>query len=307
MAALDELKPPTELGQALLAALCYFDLFSYPLTVEELRRYRFGGPIATPSAAEVEAALAALPVERSGGFFFLPGHGGHVAERQRRYRLAEPKFRLARRFVRVLSLLPSVRLAAVCNSLAMSNAHEESDIDLFVVVRPGSIWTTRFLAAGFLDILGMRPDARTEADRICLSFLVTEEALDLSRLAIRPSDPYLHYWVATLVPLFDEGGVFETFIRANAWVGETLPGFVAPQSGHRRAVNMPISLPVGGLMRLFESLTRRIQLWLMPKAVRSQANLSSDVLVSDQILKFHTRDARQRISDDFRRNLNTYV
>lgn len=297
--AASEPQQPVELGQALLAALCYFDIFSYPLTVEELRRYRFGGPAETPAAAAIEACLATLPVEHRDGFYFLPGHGAHVTERQRRYRLAEPKFRRARRFVRALSLLPSVRLAAVCNSLAMSNAHEESDIDLFVVVRPGSIWTTRLIAAGALAVLGLRPDERTEADRICLSFLVTEDALDLRRVAIFPEDPYLNYWIATLVPLFDAGGVFDRFIETNAWVGESLPGFVKPRVGHRRAVYAPTAVPISGLMRLVEPLARRLQLYLFPPTIREQANISVSVLISDHILKFHVRDARARIAEEF--------
>lgn len=291
----------TTLGQALLAALCYFDLFRYPLTVEELRRYRFGGPSASPTVAETEAALAALPVERRDGFWCLAGRAANVAERQRRYRLAEPKFRRARRFVRALSLLPSVRLVAVCNSLAMSNAHEESDIDLFVVVRPGTIWTTRLIAAGALAALGLRPDEQTGADRLCLSFLVTEEALDLSRVALRPADPYLNYWLATLVPLFDAGGVFDRFVAANAWVGETLPGFTAPQAGHRRALPVRLTAPVGGLTSLVEPLARRLQMRLFPPVIRRQANQSSDVLISDHILKFHVRDDRRRIAEDFAR------
>jgi predicted nucleotidyltransferase len=284
---------------ALLAALCYFDLFRYPLTVEELRRYRFGGPATTPTVAETEAALATLPIERHDGFYCLSGRAANIIERQRRYRLAEPKFRRARRFVRALSLLPSVRLVAVCNSLAMSNAHEESDIDLFVVVRPGTIWTTRLIAAGALALLGLRPDQKTGADRLCLSFLVTEEALDLSRVAIAPTDPYLNYWVATLVPLYDAGGVFDRFVAANVWVGELLPGFTAPQPGHRRALTVRLTAPVGGLMRLIEPAAKRLQYWLFPQIIRDQANRSSDVLVSDQILKFHVRDDRRRIAEDF--------
>ena len=287
------------LGQALLAALCYFDLFRYPLTVEELRRYRFGGPAAMPTVAETEAALATLPIDRRDGFCCLAGRAANITERQRRYRLAEPKFRLARRFVRALALLPSVRLVAVCNSLAMSNAHEESDIDLFVVVRPGTIWMTRLIAAGALAVLGLRPDEVTGADRLCLSFLVTEEALDLSRVAIRPTDPYLNYWLATLVPLYDAGGVFDQFIEANAWASELLPGFVTPQAGHRRSLPRRPAAPVSLFMRWLEPLARRVQYKLFPQAIRDQANLSSDVLVSDHILKFHVRDDRRRIAEDF--------
>ena len=306
-----------DLRQQCLAALCYFDLFSYPLTTEEVRRFRYcqhgggwrsgdGSRVAARpvGAQEVRDALKRLPVSESRGFWFLSGRPAPVAERERRYRLAEPKFRRARRVAFLLGLLPSVRLAAVCNSLAWTHAHEDSDIDLFVVVRPGTIWVTRFLVAATLQLLGLRPDGRTQADRICLSFLVTEDYLDLARLALEPDDPYLRYWISSLVPLYDAGGVFEAFLAANRWVVDRLPGFAAPQAGHRRRVRSWPFVPLMPPMRRLEGLARRWQLRHFPDSIRRTANLSSDVVVSDDILKFHVRDERRRIAREFEEKLH---
>jgi hypothetical protein len=302
------------LAESLLAALCYFDVFGYPLTSLELRRFRqlpVGGfETDEPSMGDVRAAagemLSAGLVGTRDGYWFLAGREGTVAERQRRFRLTEPKYRRARLVARLISRLPSVRLVAVCNSLSWDYADESSDIDFFVAVRPGTVWASRFLVAGVLAALGLRPDDQTHADRICLSFLVAETNLDLSRIAVSPDDPYLRYWAATIVPLFDPDGLAERFREANGWAFGRLPGAWTVRTGHRRLVRgkgwewlMPV-------LRLLEKPSRRFQMRRFPAAITGQANLSGGVLVSDDILKFHVRDERRRFQREYAERLRRF-
>ena len=35
-------------------------------------------------------------------------------------------------------------MMAICNSLSMYATHEDSDIDLFIVTKPGMLWFIRF-------------------------------------------------------------------------------------------------------------------------------------------------------------------
>src|SRR5512141_1035817 len=114
------------LRRSLLATLAYFDLSDYPLTLTELKRYRYRFPEDRADEkrplADMLAALEAVGARTREGYWFLPGREAIVATRQRRYRLAEAKFRKARVVARFLRLLPPVRMVAVCNSLAVSNA-----------------------------------------------------------------------------------------------------------------------------------------------------------------------------------------
>jgi hypothetical protein len=302
-----------ELPGQLLAALCYFDVFGYPLTLAELRRHA-PASVGVPTVAAVTAALVSLEeagaVGTRDGFWFLRGQAATVDERQRRFRLAEPKYRRARLVARCLALLPSVRMIGVCNSLAWDFAGEESDIDFFVVLEPGTLWVTRLLASGTLAALGLRPTDATHADRICLSFLVSRDHLAFGRLAVpsadgsRPDDPYLHYWLRTLVPLYDSGSDLAALYAANPWsIDAATP---QPLAGHRRRVRVrPLAwlLPT---LRFFDRAARRLQLRLFPADVRRQANLSSDVLVSDDILKFHVHDDRRRYREEYRARLRRF-
>ncbi|HTK04025.1 MAG TPA: hypothetical protein VL500_00405 [Candidatus Eisenbacteria bacterium] len=293
--------------RSLLATLAYFDLFDYPLTLAELLRFRYRSPSevsgAPCSAADVLAALEGPEFGTKDGFWHLAGRDAVVGIRQRRFRLAEPKFARARRVARFLRTLPSVRLAAVCNSLALANADEESDIDMFVVTAPGTVWATRFIVTAALAALGLRPDRHSHADKVCMSFFVTENGQDLSRYALAPDDTYLLYWMATLVPLYDAGGAFGRFMAENAWVSRRLPGAVAP-AGRAIGTGAPFwTRPLLPLMAAVEGPLRRLQTRMFPQEISAMANRDSRVVITDDVLKFHVNDRRAEYERRFKERL----
>lgn len=299
------------LRRSLVATLSYFDLFDYPLTLAELMRHRYRFPDERPgadwSAADVLAALDDAAFGTKDGHWFLAGREGTVGTRARRFRLAERKLARARRVASFLRFLPSVRLIAVCNSLAIANADVESDIDLFVVARPGTLWATRFAVVSALALLGLRPNDRSHADKVCMSFFVSEECTDLSRCALAPEDTYLRYWIATLLPLYDAGGTYDRFVGANAWVADRLPGF--------RATDVAAAVPpaprwarvFAPLVAALERPARRFQMRAFPGEIARLANLDSRVMVSDDILKFHVNDRRDEYERRFRQRIEAVV
>jgi len=291
------------LQRSILAALAYFDVFDFPLTLVEISRFlprTSPEDDAAPALADIRRALLDCPVGERDGYYFLSGRDATVDRRREKYLLAAGKYRKARRLTAFLRLLPSVRLVAVCNSLAISNAERDSDIDFFVVTKPGTVWFTRLLTTGVVSLLGLRPDERTQRDRYCLSFFVTENSLNLSGLALPTGDTYLLYWLATLRPLYDAGGVMEKLAMANAWVGKSLPAHAISEKDRPAAVELD-KKPLG----ILEGFAKRLQGRLFPKAIADLANRDSRVVVSDDMLKFHVNDRRAEIENAFRGRLRT--
>lgn len=290
----------TTLERSVLATLCYFDLFDYPLTLAEVARYRYRldpDDASAPSFSDVRSALAAAGAGSVAGYHFLPGREGIVSTRLLRYRLAEPKFRRARRAAAVMGRMPSVRFVGVCNSLAIANAGTESDIDLFVIVRDGTVWTTRLAVVSALEALGLRPTDGSHADKLCLSFFLSDRDLDLSRVAVGAEDPYLRYWIASLVPLHDDG-VGEAFFSANRWIDDRVP------SRHRRRARAAAGpFPGIGLFRAVEPHAERLQRRMFPEAIRRAENTDTCVVVGDDMLKFHVNDRRAEYERRFRERL----
>jgi predicted nucleotidyltransferase len=284
---------------SVLTTLAWFDVFDYPLTAVEVAR--FSSLFATAiSIAEAREVLISDPqIAESNGYYFFRGREICVTRRLRRFRSAETKFRRARLIARLFSLWPAVCLVALCNSLAMANADEESDIDLFIVCRPKTLWLTRLVLVAPLMMFGLRPVATNQKNKICLSFIISEEVLDISHLRFAGDDPYLRFWVETLVPLYDVGGIYEKFRQKNRWVAEAHRSENIQGRSDSHSSNYRLSL--------IERLAKRVQLFYFPPGIKALANLDSRVVISDDILKFHINDRRELYRQLFRRRLSSLL
>ena len=309
------------LRERILSALAYYDAFEFPLTAQEIFLALpapwpsgFTGPAtfqSRPVFEDLENTLAETvrlgAVGSSEGMYFLAGREAAVASRKSRYLLAEGKYARVRTFFTLARFAPYLRAAFVCNTLARSYARAGSDIDMFVVAAPGRIWLTRLFVTGLAALLRVRPTETESADRICLSFFVTEDALDLKPLAI-DGDVYLPHWLQELYPVYDEAGATRRLFAENGWLRDVLPGTRVQTPSRRRAVEARLVGAKRALERLLDGLfgdrhehwaERRQKAW-MPAALRAAANSpASDVVLSDRILKFHDRDRRAEIRDAY--------
>lgn len=297
-----------KLEEAVLATIAYFDVFDYPLTIVELWKWLYRpGEIVTLSDLQknIESSdrIKTL-VETRRGFYFLKGRGDLLTLRQARYNLAEKKFKKASRVAKFLKMIPGVKMIAVCNSLAWSNASEGSDIDLFVVTAKQKIWTVRFWAAGFLKLLGLRPKVGRVKDKICLSFFVDEENLNLEKISLDAPDIYLIYWIVQAAPVYDVGGIYQKFLDANTWIKQYLPNFfVAEPSPRRQTERTAFPIWLGGGEKFF----RRLEFLAMPANLREMANKDSRVIVNDSMLKFHANDRRAEYKDRWMKRVSELV
>jgi hypothetical protein len=297
------------LSVAVLKTIAYFDLFGYPLTTFEVWKWLWQEDGQPASLTDVDDALRSaeqqqlISVEQ--GLWFLRGRDVIVTTRHERHRLSIGKLTTTARVARWFSRLPWVDGIAACNSLGYRNARAQSDLDLFIIVRPGTIWLVRFLTAGAMAVLRRRPAAKHSADTICLSFFVTRDAMNLEPLATAGGDVYLTYWVTQLTPLFGRGEVWRDFWQANAWVRRYLPNTLGVGEGPTWCYRQE---RVGPAARW---LTRTVDGWLgrwqrarLPERLRNRAAVGgSDVVVSDQVLKFHDNDRRAYYRDQWQQRV----
>jgi len=282
------------LEKSILATIAYFDVFNYPLTVTEIWKWLYleRAEIRPSTVGEVlkileNSQLIKSRVSSCRGFYFLKNREELPNIREARYILSLKKLKRARRVAGFLKFVPGIKMIALCNSLAWTNAREESDIDFFIVTDKNKIWTARFWAAGFLQIFGLRPSKKNNKDKICLSFFADDDSLNLESLATGSPDIYLIYWVAQLQPLFDRGGIYQKFWQANAWIKKFLPN-IFPKDGADKVSKGRLN-KIG----LGEKFFRWLQLKMLPKNLKEMANRDSRVVITDKILKFHANDRRE--------------
>ncbi len=296
---------PTPLEQSIHRTATWFSLFETPVTVFELWKW-MQEPDRAYSLEETHAALEGewlrdRLVEVDGVWTTrLSGVSATASERRTRFLDATRKFKKLRRAMRYVRLVPGVVAVAAGNTLAWWNTRPDSDIDLLVVTRSGVVWLARLLVVMPFALLGKRPGA-TSIDPFCFSFFATTGSLDFSSLRLEGGDPYLAYWVRSLVPVMDRGGVFDRILAENEWTREALMNVeTARRSPLTPPPNEKGKRNGGGpsfVATILERLAKTIQLRRFPPKIRALMNVDTRVVVSDRMLKFHENDRREEYRD----------
>lgn len=293
------------LRDSILATLAYFDLFSYPLTTEELFRFLWA-PKRPVAFREMEETLALLMREQRVGsrneFWFLSGQEEIVPRRQEAVSYGEEKIRRAQKAARCIAWIPFVKAMFVCNTVGMGTAREESDIDVFIVVKDKRLWLARLLITLTLSIVGLRRTKTRIANQICLSFFVTNAALDLAPLTMGSPDVYLMYWLDLLIPVYDPENTHRALMAANTFAKPYLPHAFGRPLKEKEIIVGVWSKRVkrfferawgGGYGALLEGQTKAIQQSKMRLNTKSvQDAHDTRVVETDQVLKFHEHDRR---------------
>ncbi|MDR2190942.1 MAG: hypothetical protein LBP53_07410 [Candidatus Peribacteria bacterium] len=98
--------------------------------------------------------------------------------------------------------LPFVEEIYLCNSITFNALHEHSDIDLFIITRPGRIRTAKFRAMVMFTFAGIKRSLKKKEKKVCLSFFITADYQNLYALSLPHLDIYLSYRIQHLVLLY---------------------------------------------------------------------------------------------------------
>lgn len=287
----------SDLELSIYRTTAYFAHFHYPLTSFEIWKWLLE-PSKSYTFAQVFAALDGSDwlkekLAFSEGFYGLGDVKMQVSSRQERLLNAFQKYAKLKWVLAIVGRMPYIDGIAVCNSLAFHHTLPKSDIDLFIVARPGRIWSARFFATAPLMLLRQRPGERAE-DPVCLSFFVTPQTFDFGKLKIGEKDPYLAYWCRTLIPLLDRSGWTRQFLAENSWGEGILPHAQPVKRARLFRARPRMKLPGTPLS---ETLAAKIQEEKFPPLIREMKNKDTRVIISAGMLKFHDRDRRAEIRD----------
>ncbi len=281
----------------MLRTLAFHKAWDYAPTLPEFIQTLDCGDDAPPQREAILGIIGSLAedgsVTREKGRITL-GSGNDIRRVEERDPYQPRKRRRARQVARWLARLDGVRFVALANTTALGSARDGADLDFFIIVKAGTIWTTRFFSGSILKLFGLRPRPGHEKDAICLSYFIADDQLDISASALPGDDPYFRYWFLSLLPLYDDE-VSQKFWDANfslrarhafAKKWEVPPDFAVKTPAWR----LP-SLP------LIEKAVRAFQRRWFPQIIKDKMNKDTTVMVTDSVLKFHVSDHRE----EFRR------
>jgi len=197
----------------ILCKLAYFDIFSYPLTKEEIFSYIN----ISCDDFEKEKALSELLTDKEVfplDEFYSLSHDTELAARRRKgNQVARKQLRIAKRVARLLSWFPYVRGIAVSGSLSKNYADENSDIDFFIITARNRLWIARTLMHFFKKITFLFGRQHW----FCMNYYVDEEALE-----IREKNIFTAIEIVTVLPLSGIT-IFDQFLSSNTWVKKYFP------------------------------------------------------------------------------------
>lgn len=295
-----------DLEWCVVGTLTWFGVLKRPLTVPELSRLLLKRKA---NQRQVKAALDALGdrVVRQGEYYALPGLDVRWpdAESERWFRYKWWRLRLA---VRAVRWLPYVRMMAAANTVADRTATRDSDIDVFIVIQHGRLYLTRLLITAVLHLTGLRRHGNKVANRICLSFFVTDAGLNIRSILFEPYDLYAAYWISELHPVLDDGTAHQELLDANDWVAPFVPHYYETRAEPVRPSRLS---RIGRAIfdtYLGDWLEQRLSAWQQQRIRTRPPNPDPDVLIvaTDRMLKFHEKERRKTYRTEWERRMRRF-
>lgn len=285
------------LGEAVLKTVAYGDLFDYPLTAGEIRRYLMG---VAATESEVRRWLSNEEdrnrrlVQRD-GFVALRGRSEIIDIRRRRMARAMVLWPAAMQYGQVISLLPFVRMVAVTGSLAVNNADANSDIDYFIVTESGRLWLCRAMVILVVRLAAKRSIA------ICPNYFLSESAL-----LLQDQNLYAAREMAQMMPIHGME-VYLRMRRMNQWVTQYLPNAEGAPGAMPIQRQRLMDATAHGVRRAAEIVLRTapggwLENWEMKRKVRRFSREAGDEsMFSEQWCKGHFDHHGRRALETFSR------
>lgn len=205
---------------------------------------------------------------------------------------------------RLFKSLPFIKTIYLCNSITFNSIHEHSDIDVFIITEDKALRRARFWSVLIFRILWLKRSATHKRQKFCLSFYVTESHQNLYNISLPQTDIYLAYWIAHLVPIYEEIPGNATIYKENIRIHWLLPNIPTKQSifldipctvGNNKFKSSIERLQKGRWGRLIESWIKTIWLPIIIYKIKRLHHQWEDIIVNNYMLKFYA-DKRKKIA-----------
>lgn len=201
--------------EELISTLLYFDVFSYPLTQEELLLFT-GIPEnhSVKAVQELNDLVALGMLNYSRGFYFAGDNDSLINKRIKGNKRAKRRMRSARFHSRIISHFPFVRGVMLSGSISKGYMGKRDDIDYFIVTKPGRLWIARTMLVLFKKIFLLN-----SYRNFCINYFV-----DTENLHIQEKNRFTATEIAFLMPVYKKD-MHKEMLEANQWIKQYYPLF----------------------------------------------------------------------------------
>jgi predicted nucleotidyltransferase len=203
------------LKRSIIRTLAYYDIFSYPLTADEIY-YNLDENHTTPEEVktELESLYSNKFIQFKGKFYLLKNDDSYIKRREAGNELALKRLKTARRVSGFISRFPFIRGILLSGSISKGFMEENSDIDYFVVTHPNRVWFTRLMLMVFKKLFLFN-----SKKIFCINYFVDSENLE-----IKEKNIFTATELVTLLPTFGRD-IYEELYKTNIWVKQFFPNY----------------------------------------------------------------------------------
>jgi len=320
-----------KLRRSIISTIVFFDIFNYPLTLDEIFHFLYfeksSKSINKYKIEEILKDKLHSIIKIKNNFYFLKEREGNINTRIVRRRESINKIKKAKRISRIFSIIPFIEMVAIVNFLPIKNTRVDSDIDLFIITKKNRIWISRFLCVIIIKLLRLQPTERNKKNKICLTFFITTENLNLKNIAIK-DDVYFYYWLSSLYPIYTKKNIYKKFIKKNKWIKEFLPNIKITYKEENKGEGILFRFYIVKRSKVYYSVFKqwfavrskflkryinnielfvmKIQIKKMSNKIKKSANKNTNIIISNKILKFHDNDMREKYKNEFFKKIEKY-
>ena len=204
-----------QVSRSIIRTLLYYDIFNYPLTVQEVHRFLGTNSV---TAEDVRVELHKLATEGKifsyDNFFAVQNAKTNVLRRIKGNKFAERYKQFAQRRARMIGRFPFVRSVMGSGSFSKGYMDENSDLDFFIITAPGRLWIARMLIVVFKRLFFLNSHKY-----FCCNYFI-----DTDHLEIEEKNLFTATELATLLPLYGVAH-YHKLMEANRWLTDYFPNY----------------------------------------------------------------------------------
>jgi hypothetical protein len=197
--------------KSFLKTLLYFDIFNYPLKEDEIVRFS-QSTMPESSSHTLDQLVSQKLIFRLGDFYSIQSNQELLERRVQGNQLAEKRMKDARKYSKLVFLIPFVRAVLLSGSISKGFMDDKSDIDYFIITKPERLWIVRTTLAIFRRLFLFNSHRN-----LCTNYFI-----DTDNLVIPDRNLFTAIEFCTLIPMQGSESI-RKLREANEWVKDFLP------------------------------------------------------------------------------------
>lgn len=273
----------------------YFAQFSYPPTEHEIHTFLPRKISRTLLKQHLHALGAANKINRkkvNGEVrYSLRKHADIFDEAAYKLSYGKSLFAAAEAYLQVLRFIPSVCYLGISGSLSMKYISGESDIDIFVVAAPQTIWQTRFALLVYkYFLIFFSPQI---GKKLCFNLFFAEDGLLIRK---KKQTNYIGHELLQLKTIIDKRQTYESLKFNNRWIVNYFPNVhinTHTENGSNKMIRQSKSNSI------IEQTAKHIQKWWLNHKKINVDDFGAQVwFIQDDIekkIRMRTRPPKSRV------------